>query len=110
MPAPTFRELLSSTKKQIREVSVDEVKRLIDQRASIKVVDVRESDEYAAGRIPGAIWVPRGFLEIRIEEKVNRDEPLVLYCAGGDPVGLAAKKLEGKGSENSPSLAGPFAP
>src|SRR5713101_7597598 len=83
MPAPTFRELLSSTKKQIREVPVDEVKRLIDQRAPIKVVDVRESDEYAAGRVPGAIWVPRGFLEIRIEEKANRDEALVLYCAGG---------------------------
>jgi molybdopterin/thiamine biosynthesis adenylyltransferase/rhodanese-related sulfurtransferase len=108
MPAPTFRELLSSTKKQIREVSVDEVKRLIDQRASIKVVDVRESDEYAAGRIPGAIWVPRGFLEIRIEEKVNRDEPLVLYCAGGTRSALAAKTLQDMGYENVSSLAGGF--
>jgi molybdopterin/thiamine biosynthesis adenylyltransferase/rhodanese-related sulfurtransferase len=108
MPASTFRELLSSTKKQIREVSVDEVKRLIDQRAPIKVVDVRESDEYAAGRIPGAIWVPRGFLEIRIEEKANREEPLVLYCAGGTRSALAAKTLQDMGYQNVSSLAGGF--
>jgi sulfur-carrier protein adenylyltransferase/sulfurtransferase len=108
MPAPTFRELLSSTKKQIREVSVDEVKRLIDQRAPIKLVDVRESDEYAAGRIPGAIWVPRGFLEIRIEEKAKREEPLVLYCAGGTRSALAAKTLQDMGYQNVSSLAGGF--
>src|SRR6266851_2301002 len=108
MPAPTFRELLSSTKKQIREVPVDEVKRLIDQRAPIKVVDVRESDEYAAGRVPGAIWVPRGFLEIRIEEKANRDEALVLYCAGGTRSALAAKTLQDMGYQNVSSMAGGF--
>src|SRR5712692_10219630 len=108
MPAPTFRELLSSTKKQIREVPVDEVKRLIDQRAPIKVVDVRESDEYAAGRVPGAIWVPRGFLEIRIEEKANRDEALVLYCAGGTRSALAAKTLQDMGYQNVYSMAGGF--
>ncbi len=108
MPAPTFRELLSNTKKQIREVSVDEVKRLIDQRAPIKVVDVRESDEYAAGRVPGAIWVPRGFLEIRIEEKAKRDEPLVLYCAGGTRSALAAKTLQDMGYQNVSSMAGGF--
>ncbi len=108
MPAPTFRELLSTTKKQIREVPVDEVKRLIDQRAPIKVVDVRESDEYAAGRVPGAIWVPRGFLEIRIEEKANRDEALVLYCAGGTRSALAAKTLQDMGYQNVSSMAGGF--
>jgi len=108
MPAPTFRELLSSTKKQIRELPVDEVKRLIDQRAPIKVVDVRESDEYAAGRVPGAIWVPRGFLEIRIEEKANRDEALVLYCAGGTRSALAAKTLQDMGYQNVSSMAGGF--
>ncbi len=108
MPAPTFRELLSNTKKQIREVSVDEVKRLIDQRAPIKVVDVRESDEYAAGRVPGAIWVPRGFLEIRIEEKAKRDELLVLYCAGGTRSALAAKTLQDMGYQNVSSMAGGF--
>ena len=108
MPAPTFRELLSSTKKQIREISVDEVKRLVDQPAPVKVIDVREADEYAAGRIPGAIWVPRGYLELRIEEKAKRDEPVVLYCAGGTRSALAAKTLQDMGYQNVSSMAGGF--
>jgi len=108
MPAPTFRELLSSTKKQIREISVDEVKRLVDQLSPVKVIDVREADEYAAGRIPRAIWVPRGYLELRIEEKAKRDEPVVLYCAGGTRSALAAKTLQDMGYQNVSSMAGGF--
>jgi len=108
MPAPTFRELLSSTKKQIHEISVDDVKRLVEQRSPVKVIDVREADEYAAGRIPGAIWVPRGFLELRIEDKAKRDEPVVLYCAGGTRSALAAKTLQDMGYQNVSSMAGGF--
>src|SRR5713226_1322673 len=108
MTAPTFRELLSSTKKQIREVPIDDVKRMIDQRAPFKLIDVRESDEYAGGKIPGAISIPRGFLELRIEEKAKRDEPLVLYCAGGTRSALAAKTLREMGYENVASMAGGF--
>src|SRR5215468_7876340 len=108
MPAPTFRELLSSTKKQIREVSVDDVKRLVEQGSPVKVIDVREADEYAAGKIPGAMSVPRGYLELRIEDKAKRDEPLVLYCAGGTRSALAAKTLQEMGYQNVSSMAGGF--
>ncbi len=108
MTAPTFRELLSSTKKQIREVPIDDVKRMIDQRAPFKLIDVRESDEYAGGRLPGAISVPRGYLELRIEEKAKRDEPLILYCAGGTRSALAAKTLQEMGYQNVASMIGGF--
>jgi molybdopterin/thiamine biosynthesis adenylyltransferase/rhodanese-related sulfurtransferase len=108
MTAPTFRELLSSTKKQIREVPIDDVKRLIDQRTPFKLIDVRESDEYAGGRLPGAISVPRGYLELRIEEKAARDEPLILYCAGGTRSALAAKTLQEMGYQNVASMIGGF--
>jgi len=99
---------LSSTKKQIREVPIDDVKRLIDQRAPFKLIDVRESDEYAGGRLPGAISVPRGYLELRIEEKAARDEPLILYCAGGTRSALAAKTLQEMGYQNVASMIGGF--
>jgi molybdopterin/thiamine biosynthesis adenylyltransferase/rhodanese-related sulfurtransferase len=108
MTAPTFRELLSSTKKQIREVPIDDVKRLIEQRTPFKLIDVRESDEYAGGRLPGAISVPRGYLELRIEEKAARDEPLILYCAGGTRSALAAKTLQEMGYQNVASMIGGF--
>ena len=75
--APTYRDLFSSVKKEIREVSIEEVKRLIDEHAPLKLIDVREGDEYAQGRLPSATWVPRGFLEMRIEEKAKRDEAVI---------------------------------
>jgi molybdopterin/thiamine biosynthesis adenylyltransferase/rhodanese-related sulfurtransferase len=106
--ATTFREMLATVKKGIREVTVDEVKKLIDARAPMKLVDVREGEEYSAGRLPGALSVPRGFLEIRIEEKASREEPVILYCAGGTRSALAAKTLAEMGYQNVVSMAGGY--
>lgn len=106
--APTFRELLASTKKSIQEVSVEQVKALIDSRIPLKLVDVREGEEYAQGRLPGALHVPRGFLELRIEEKAQREEQIVLYCAGGTRSALAAKTLLDMGYTRVTSMAGGY--
>src|SRR5690348_12275902 len=106
--APTYRDVLQNVKKEIREVSVDEVKRLLDAQAPMKLIDVRESDEYAQGRLPGALSVPRGFLEMRIEDKARRDEPVVLYCAGGVRSAFAAKTLHELGYTNVMSMAGGY--
>jgi sulfur-carrier protein adenylyltransferase/sulfurtransferase len=106
--APTFRELLSSVRSTLREVSVEDVKRLLDSGAPVKLIDVRESEEYAAGRLPGAHSVPRGFLELRIEERAARDERLVLYCAGGTRSALAAHTLQQLGYTDVVSMAGGY--
>jgi sulfur-carrier protein adenylyltransferase/sulfurtransferase len=106
--AATFRELLSDAKKEIREVSIEDVKRLLDARSPVKLVDVREADEYAGGRLPGALHIPRGFLELRIEDKASRDEELVLYCAGGTRSALAARTLQHMGYTRVASLTGGF--
>ncbi len=106
--ATTFRELLSNVKKQIREVSVADVKRLLDEHSPVKLIDVREGEEFAGGKIPGAVSIPRGYLELRIEEKAKRDEPLVLYCAGGTRSALAAKTLREMGYQNVSSMAGGY--
>ncbi|MBX7098525.1 MAG: molybdopterin-synthase adenylyltransferase MoeB [Myxococcaceae bacterium] len=106
--ATTFRDLLATVKKGIKEASVDEVKKLLDAKAPLKLIDVRESDEYAQGRIPGALSIPRGYLELRIEEKAKRDEAVVLYCAGGTRSALAARTLADMGYENVVSMAGGY--
>ncbi len=106
--APTFRDLLAATKKSIREITVDGLKKQLDSKASIKLIDVRETEEFGAGRLPGAISVPRGFLELKIEEKAKRDEPLILYCAGGVRSALAARSLAELGYTNVQSLAGGY--
>lgn len=106
--ARTFQTLLAGVKQEIREVSVDDVKRLLDARASVRLLDVREADEYAGGRLPGALHIPRGYLELRIESQVQRDEELVVYCAGGTRSALAVKTLKELGYERVASLAGGY--
>ncbi|NBD11619.1 MULTISPECIES: molybdopterin-synthase adenylyltransferase MoeB [Corallococcus] len=106
--APSFRELLSEVKKEIHEVSLEHVRGLLDSGAKVKLIDVREADEYAGGRLPGAVHIPRGFLELRIEEKADRDEELVLYCAGGTRSALAARTLRELGYTRVASLAGGY--
>ena len=109
--APSFREILRETKDHINEVSVDEVHEQFDSRENRPViVDVREPEEYEQGYIPGAIHIPRGYLEMRIEEKApDREAPVVLYCAGGVRSALAADTLQRMGYQRVSSMAGGFA-
>ena len=103
----TFKELIRQVKSAVREVSVDEARALASEGAA--VVDVRESDEWAQGHAQGAVHVPRGYLELRIEEKVpRREQAVVLYCAGGTRSALAARSLAEMGYGNVVSLAGGF--
>ncbi|WP_415835477.1 rhodanese-like domain-containing protein, partial [Corallococcus soli] len=106
--APSFRDLLSEVKKEIREVSHEHVRHLLDAGTAVKLIDVREGDEYAGGRLPGALHIPRGYLELRIEEQAGRDEEVILYCAGGTRSALAARTLRELGYTRVASLAGGY--
>jgi molybdopterin/thiamine biosynthesis adenylyltransferase/rhodanese-related sulfurtransferase len=101
----TYRELLDRTKNEIREADAREAQ-TVDGAVW---VDVREADEWEEGHIPGAVHVPRGFLESRIEQVApSRETPVVVYCAGGARSAFAAKSLQELGYENVVSLTGGF--
>ena len=103
----TFSELMREVRANIREVSPEEAARLAGSGAAI--VDVRESSEWDEGHLPGAVHVPRGFLESRIESAVpERERPVVLYCAGGTRSALAAQRLQEMGYRDVTSMAGGF--
>ena len=74
----------------------------------VAIVDVRETDEYSVGHLPGAKHVPRGYLESRIEGAVpDRSQRVILYCASGNRSALAAHTLEQElGYENVESMTG----
>src|ERR1700722_7994955 len=92
---PTYTDLIASVRKETKEVSLDEIKRRLEAKEPMVLVDVREKEENRAGYIPGAISVPRGFLEIQIEQRVpDKNAPVVLYCAGGTRSALAAATLQ----------------
>jgi molybdopterin/thiamine biosynthesis adenylyltransferase/rhodanese-related sulfurtransferase len=103
----TFKELIRQVKSEIREVSVEEARALAGAGAA--VVDVREADEWSQGHLPGAIFIPRGFLELRVEEKVpDKSREVVVYCAGGTRSALGAKTLAQLGYSRVASMAGGF--
>ncbi len=59
--------------------------------------------------IPGAVFIPRGHLESQVENKiVDRDAPVVIYCAGGTRSAFAAKTLQELGYKDVVSMAGGF--
>jgi sulfur-carrier protein adenylyltransferase/sulfurtransferase len=100
-----IQQYLKQVKAEIREVSVDEVK----ANKPPVLIDVREGDEYNDGYITGATWIPRGKLEMRIEDVVPaRDEEIVLYCASGNRSALAAKSLVEMGYTRVSSMAGGY--
>ena len=117
---PSFQAYLKAIKSEVVETDVTALRGALDKagnghragssaEASPAVVDVREEDEYVQGFIPGAHWIPRGYLELRIEEAVpERDRRVVLYCAGGTRSALAARSLRELGYTQVESLAGGF--
>jgi sulfur-carrier protein adenylyltransferase/sulfurtransferase len=106
---PNYRELLQQVKSEIDEVDVTEARDLLAGEERPLVVDVRELDEWTEGRIPGAILIPRGNLESRIEQAApDHAQPILLYCAAGNRSAFAAKSLEELGYENVVSLAGGY--
>jgi sulfur-carrier protein adenylyltransferase/sulfurtransferase len=104
----SFRELLKATKSRIREVDTEGAAQMVTQPGTV-VLDVREADEYEQGALPGAIHIPRGFLESQVEGKVaDHDAPVVVYCAGGTRSAFAAETLNQLGYDNVVSMAGGF--
>ena len=102
---PTYRELLQQTKGEISEIDAKTAQATPDA----VWVDVREADEWQEGHLPGAVHVPRGYLESRIEGVApDKTQPVILYCAAANRSAFAAKTLLELGYENVHSLAGGF--
>ncbi len=106
---PSYRELLQQLRAEIEEVDAAGARELLTSDEPPLLVDIRERDEWTEGRIPGAVHVPRGHLESRIEQaSPDRSRPILLYCSAGNRSVFGAKALEELGYENVTSLAGGF--
>jgi sulfur-carrier protein adenylyltransferase/sulfurtransferase len=105
---PSYRELLQQVRSEISELDASRARELVDTRTAV-VVDVREQDEWDEGHIPGAVHIPRGYLESRIEGAApDLSGQVLLYCSAGNRSAFAAKTLEEMGYEDVVSLAGGF--
>ncbi len=105
----TFRELLTQTKAEIREITTATAQQRVEAEPTAVVLDVREPDEWEQGAIPGSIHIPRGHLETQIENRVpDKSTPLIVLCAGGVRSAFATKTLGDLGYADVVSVEGGF--
>src|SRR5262245_57273764 len=99
--AKTYSDLLSEVRTSVHQMTIDELKKRLDQKDPLTLVDVRESEEVRGGFIPGAIHIPRSYLEMRAEQKLpDKNAEIAVYCAGGTRSAFAAKTLSEFGYTN----------
>jgi sulfur-carrier protein adenylyltransferase/sulfurtransferase len=106
--SPSGPEVLRQIKSRIDEVDPAAVREQVSNGAV--VVDVRETEEWSAGHVPGAVHVPKSYFESRIEGAVpDRSRHVILYCASGNRSAWATRTMiEDLGYENVESMTGGF--
>jgi sulfur-carrier protein adenylyltransferase/sulfurtransferase len=104
--SPSGAEVLRQIKSRIDEVDPAVVREQVSNGAV--VIDVRETEEWSTGHIPGAKHVPKSFLESRIEGAApERDQHVILYCQSGNRSAWAARTLiDDLGYSNVESMTG----
>ncbi len=104
---PSYRDLLQQVKSEVSEIDASAASALVENGTLF--LDVRERDEWEEGHIPGAVFVPRGNLESRIESvETDRDRPIVVYCAVGSRSAFATKSLQELGYTSVVNLTGGY--
>lgn len=108
-----FLNLVETAKSQIKEISPEELKQLIQLHAQntsadsnkLIIIDVRELDELKTGWIPGAVHISKGTIERDIEKYIpNINTPIVVYCSGGFRCALVTQSLNAMGYTHVSSL------
>src|SRR2546425_12844829 len=105
--AKTYKQVMEEARQLVPEVSPDDVKARLDRGERPMLLDVREREEFRQGYLPGAVSLPRGFLEMRVEEAVpDKNAPIVTYCGSGTRSLLAGRILKEHGYTNVVSMRG----
>jgi len=105
--SPQFLKLVEDAKARVHEMDAAGLLQKLRQKGSFRLIDVREAEEYAAGRIPGAEHLCKGIIERDIETAIpDPNAEIVLYCGGGFRSALAADNLQRMGYTRVYSLAG----
>ena len=103
------RDLLEQARLEVPEVDCPWLRETLERDPQHLVLDVREPEEVAQGLIPGAIHIPRGYLELQVEAAIpDRSRPVTVYCAAGVRSLLAGRTLRQMGYSDVRSLKGGF--
>ena len=107
--SPRFLKLVEAVKKDVRELTVDQVKTRLDRGDQFQLIDVREESEWAKDHLPGAIHLGKGILERDLEKTIpDLDTEIIMYCGGGFRSALTADAAQKMGYRNVYSLIGGY--
>jgi rhodanese-related sulfurtransferase len=101
-------DLIEEARTRVREVTPEATLARVAADPNVLLLDIREPNEWNLGHAPKALFMPRGTLETTIEGVVERDRPIVIYCASGNRSALAADTLQQMGYGDVASLIGGF--
>jgi rhodanese-related sulfurtransferase len=105
--SPRFLQLVQEARARVKELTVDQVKAMLDQGHPFHLIDVREESEWAKDHLPRALHMGKGVIERDVERCLpNTGAEIVLYCGGGFRSALAADNLQRMGYTNVFSMDG----
>jgi rhodanese-related sulfurtransferase len=110
----SFQDLCRDAKSRINEITVDDLRAWMSSGKTpdgkpFSIVDVRETEEFNRGAVPGAKHISRGVLELHIDEVVpDQNQGVVIYCGGGNRSALAADVLQQMGYDKVYSVIGGY--
>ena len=105
--SPGFLKIAEDARSRVREVTVEETRRRLASGEGVRLIDVREDNEWQAGHATGAEHLGRGIIERDIERTVpDKEAELILYCGGGYRSALATDMLQRMDYTNVYSMAG----
>lgn len=108
MSHKTGADLVAEAKTRIREIGAGEAVTLKETDPAVRFLDIREPSEWMMGHVAGALFLPRGQLESKVEAMIPREAKVVIYCANANRSALAADTLQEMGYEEVYSLATGF--
>jgi len=99
---PKVKEMIGAAKAAVKKVSADEVKKAIDSKEKVILLDVRDPGEFAAGHFPGAVNISRGTLEMNVFGKIpDQNAKIYVYCKTAGRSALSTKSLNDLGYKNA---------
>lgn len=108
MTFKTGADIVEEARQRITEISPAETKAIHDRKEDVVFLDVREPNEWNLGRIPGAVHLPRGNIESKVEGIVDRSKRVIIYCARANRSALAADTMRQMGYGNVASMSEGF--
>lgn len=80
----------------MKSITTQELQSLLEQGKEVNIIDVRETAEVASGKIPGAVNIPLGLVEFKMNE-LDKSKEYYITCRSGGRSSSACQFLDNQG-------------